>query len=77
MGHDDVAGLAQLPAALLAFRVVDHDHEIRKAGRGTGIDDPGLSRTGSSGAALNVIEAAVKVMTEVMTFEEAQVPEKE
>jgi nicotinate-nucleotide--dimethylbenzimidazole phosphoribosyltransferase len=32
---------------------------------------------GTGGAlAMNVIEAAVKVMTEVMTFEEAQVPEK-
>jgi nicotinate-nucleotide--dimethylbenzimidazole phosphoribosyltransferase len=33
---------------------------------------------GTGGAlAMNVIEAAIKVMTEVMTFEEAQVPEKE
>jgi len=32
---------------------------------------------GTGGAlAMNVIEAAVKVMTEVMTFEEARVPEK-
>jgi nicotinate-nucleotide--dimethylbenzimidazole phosphoribosyltransferase len=33
---------------------------------------------GTGGAlAMNVIEAAIKVLTEVMTFEEAQVPGKE